>query len=165
MHTLAPDYSEKPDEDLLRLALEPDSLTPDAQIALRAELKKRELDSPSQLASFSEEQKASQHLQDIDLGQLGLGPHGMGKRLYGKTNAELAGGCEEYDATLFAVIAFFPLVPIGTYRISREQGSKQPMPLDKRPLNWGQIVWVWLRAIFIVIAIPFLLDLFLRVTK
>ncbi len=63
---------------------------------------------------------------------------------------------------LFAVVSFFPLVPIGTYRISREQGSKEFSVLDKKALNWSQVAWIWARALAIVIAIPLVLGLLLR---
>src|SRR5271169_4651284 len=125
MEARAPDYAEKSDDELLRLTVEPEQLTEKARAALSNELRRRHLDSHDRIEEFAKEEKAYHHLHDIDLGPLGLGPHGMGKRLYGKWNREITGTEEEYDATLFAVVGFFPLVPIATYRMSREQGSKE----------------------------------------
>jgi hypothetical protein len=164
MEIVTPDYGGKSDDELLRLALESDSLTSEASDALAGELKRRQLDSPVRLAKFSEEQAAAKHLDDITLGDLSLSSRGFGKRAYGRSNREVLGTSEEYDATVFAVVSYFPLVPLGTYRFSREQSDKQVRVLDKRPLDWGQVVRVWLTALAIVAAIPFALDTFLRAT-
>jgi hypothetical protein len=162
MGIVTPDYGEKSDDELLRLALESDSLTSEARDALTSELKRRQLDSPVRLAKFSEEQAAAKHLDDITLGDLSLSYRGNGRRAYGRSNREVLDTSEEYDATVFAVVSYFPLVPMGTYRFSREQSDKRVCVLDKKPLDWGQVLRVWLTALAIIAAIPFGLDLFLR---
>jgi hypothetical protein len=164
MEIVTLDYGGKSDDELLRLALESDSLTSEARDALTSELKRRQLDSPVRLAKFSEEQAAAKHLDDITLGDLSLSYRGNGRRAYGRSNREVLGTSEEYDATVFGVVLFFPIVPMGTYRFSREQSDKQVRVLDTKPLDWRQVVRVWLTALAIVAAIPFALDLFLRAT-
>ena len=163
-----PDYSRKTDDELLTLALEADSLTTEARSALSGELRRRKLDSPARLSEFSTEQNHYKHLDDIDIGKVTpslLRSRGIGRRAYGRSNVEIRGTSEEYDTTVFAVVFFFPLVPIGSYRFSREQGRRQFQVLDKKPLDWSQVLWVWVKALAIVAAIPFALDMFLRITK
>jgi hypothetical protein len=160
-----PDYRGKRDDELLRLALDPNSLTSEAAHALFAELKKRKLDSAARLSEFSQEEKHYKHLDDIDLGEVGLSFRGNGRRLYGRFNLETRGTSEEYDTTMFAVIAYFPLVPLGAYRFLREQGSKQFTVLDKRPLDWSQVLLVWLKATAVIAAVLFVLNLLLTLKK
>jgi hypothetical protein len=160
-----PDYAGNTDDELLRLALEPDSLTAEARATLSDELGRRRLDSPARLAEFSKEQDHYKHLDDIDIGNLTLSSRGDGRRAYGRSNVEIRGTSGEYDATVFAVICYFPLVPMGTYRFSREQGRKQFQVLEKKPVNWRQVIFVWLQALAVVAAIPVALDLYLRVSR
>lgn len=91
METVAPDYGEKFDDELLRLALESNSLTSEARGALSGELRRRQLDSPVRIAEFSREQAVNKHLDDINLGDVGLNRHGIGRRPYGKSNLESGG--------------------------------------------------------------------------
>jgi hypothetical protein len=159
-----PDYSAKSDDELLSLALEANLLTDEARGALSAELRRRNLDSPEQLANFSQEQIHYKHLEDIDIGNLGLSGHGMGRRLYGRSNVEIHGTAEEYNSTVFAVVFFFPLVPMGAYRLLREQGSKEFRVLAKKPVDWIEVGIVWLKALAIVAVIPWAFHLFLRLS-
>jgi hypothetical protein len=159
-----PDYKGKSDDELLRLELDADSLTTEAKQSLLTELKERKLDSPRRLAEFKEEQEHYKHLDDINLGNLEL-HHGTGRHTYGRYDREVRGTSEEYDTTLFAVVFFFPLIPMAAYRMLREQGSKQFRVLDKRPLDWSQVALVWLKAVAILVAIPYALDLFLRIKQ
>src|SRR5580704_4813017 len=72
-----PDYAGNTDDELLRLALEPDSLTAEARATLSDELGRRRLDSPARLAEFSKEQDHYKHLDDIDIGNLTLSSRAM----------------------------------------------------------------------------------------
>ena len=159
-----PDYSAKSDDELLGLVLEADLLTDEARGALSAELRLRNLDSSERLANFSEQQIRNKQLDDLDIGKLGLSGHGIGRRLYGRSNVEIRGTDEEYDSTIFAVVFLFPLVPMATYRFVREQGSREFRVLAKKPVDWTQVGIVWLKALAVVIAIPWALDLFLRLS-
>ena len=158
-----PEYGYKSDDELMRLALDAQSLTDESRGILTSELRKRKLDTPDQLTRFAEGERYRKHLYDINLGDLILVvPHGFGRRAYGRANVEIGGTREEYDTTVFAVVFYFPLVPMGSYRFSREQNSKSFRVLEKRPLNWPQIVLVWLKSVAILIAIPTFFDLYLR---
>jgi len=154
----SPNYATKTDEELLLIALDAQSLTPEAHLALSSELKRRQLDSPDELKKFVKEQDYHQHLDDINLGNLVLHiPHGIGRRAYGRGNVETIGTKETYDTTVFGVVFYFPLVPLGTYRFSREQGRKDFVVLGKKSLNWLQVFAVWLKACAVValIMLPF----------
>lgn len=159
-----PDYSPKSDDELLMLALEANLLTDAARGALSVELRRRNLDSPERLANFSEEQVHYKHLDDLDIGNLGLSGNGIGRGLYGRSNVEIRGTDEEYDSTIFAVVFFFPLVPMATYRFLREQGSKEFRVLAKKPVDWVRVGIVWVKALALVAAIPWALHLFLRLS-
>jgi hypothetical protein len=162
------DYPGKTDDELLGLGLEADFLTADAPGALSGELRRRKLDSPARLTEFSRERNYYKHLDDVNLGNLTpslLLTRGIGRRAYGRSNVEIRGTSEEYDTTVFAVVFFFPLVPMGTYRFSREQGRKQFQVLEKKPIDRSQVALVWVKALAVVAAIPFALDVFLRFVR
>jgi len=154
MKVIVPDYADKSDDELLNLALDAASLTPEARDALVLELKKRGLSSPDRLSRFADERKHAE-LED-QLGRLGLSWRGYGRKLYGKSNVEVFGTSEEYDATLFLVASYIPFIPTGTYRLSGEQGAKKFRALKRNErLNWGQVVWIWTKTIALIIAIFF----------
>jgi hypothetical protein len=54
---------------------------------------------------------------------------------------------------------------MGAYQFSHEQGRKQFQVLDKKPLDWSQVALVWVKALAIAAAIPFALDVILRVVR
>src|SRR5689334_17797732 len=150
MQVSAPDYSDKSDDELLALAADVDSLTPEARQALHIALKAKGLDSSTVIAQFVEEQKRLDLADETR--RLGLSYHGHGRRLYGKFNRQTEGLDEKYDATLFIVLSYFPLVPTGTYRVSREQGTREIRLLSKLTLDWFQVVWIWMRSLIILVA-------------
>lgn len=159
-HSVLAQLRDQNDEELLLIALDAQSLTPEAHLALSSELKRRQLDSPDELKRFVKEQSYHQHLDNIDLGNLVLRiPHGIGRRAYGRDNVETIGIKDDYDTTVFGVVFYFPLVPLGTYRCSREQGRKDFVVLQKKSLNWPQVFAVWLKACAVValIMLPFYL--------
>lgn len=154
------EYAHKTDDELLRLALELDSLTPEARLALAFELRQRCLDSPSRLEQFRGQERQQLHLEETRIGNLTLFvPHGIGKRTYGRVNREMRGTDEEFDTTVFFVLFYFPLIPLGTYRVLRKQLAKSFYVLDRKPLNWLQVLSVWLKSIGFVAAIPLAIQL------
>ena len=159
MNVIVPDYTDKSDDELLNLSLDSASLTPEAGDALKAELNKRGLGSPEHLSRFAEEQKRADLAELSDrIKKLRVSWRGNGRKLYGKSNVEVLGTSEEYDATLFLVACNFPLIPTGTYRLSREWGAKDFRVLEKKKdLNWGQVLWIWTIAIGLIAAAIFAL--------
>jgi hypothetical protein len=85
--------------------------------------------------------------------------------VYGKFNRELSGISEEYGATEFLVLSYFPLVPLGAYRVSREQGSKELQFVSKQPLNWLQIAWTWMKSLGVVAAVGFAIVLIAEMSR
>ena len=150
MQVTAPDYSNKSDDELLALAADLGSLTTEAQEALRGELKSRGVNSSIQVPKFVEEQRRLSLADEAS--RLGLNFRGNGRRLYGKFNREVSGLNEEYDATVFVVLSYFPIIPTATYRVSREQGSEEPRLLSRLPLDWLQVVWTWIKSLILLAA-------------
>ena len=144
-------YQQMADDDLLRLSLDLEFLVPEAQNALRLELERRHLASQEVLAQFREEEKRRIAEASFDVSQELY--YGCGKRLYGKANLEARGLEIEYDTTLFGLVFYFPLVPLGTFRISRDQNANQTRVLEKKPLLWSQVWLTWLKAVLIAAAI------------
>jgi hypothetical protein len=143
------EYKTKTNDELLRIALEAESLVPEARHALAAVLKDRQLDSPAALAKFREEERQRLHRERTTMSNLVLVvPAGMGRRMYGKKNRV----ADEYDTTLFIVFLWFPLIPLGTYRI-REASPKSFYVLDKKALDWRQVLATRLKAGAAVMAI------------
>jgi hypothetical protein len=73
-------------------------------------------------------------------------------------------GFEEYDATLWFVVYWFPLIPLGTYRIKRNRSRERWWNfnpdiaiLTKLPLNWEQILRTWLIAVSVLFAVILIL--------
>ena len=154
MNVIAPDYADRSDDELLNLALDSASLTLEARDALSSELKRRGLSSPEHLSRFAEEQKSAE-IADLNdqIRRLGLSWRGLGRKLYGKSNVEIFGTSEQYDATVFLVAYYIPFIPTRTYRLSREQGAKESRVLESKPLNWGQVFWIWAKTLAIFGAI------------
>ena len=150
MRVSTPDYGSKSDDELLALAADLDSLTLEAREALRIELKSRGLDSSAKVTKFVEQQKRLSFADEVS--RLGLSWRGNGRRLYGKLNREVSGLNEEYDATIFVVLSYFPLIPTGTYRVCREQGRTELRFVSKLPLDWIQIVWTWVKSLAVLAA-------------
>ena len=156
MNVTVPDYTDKSDDELLNLSLDFTSLTPEAGDALKAELNKRGLGSSEHLSRFAEEQKRADLAELNDrIKKLRVSWRGNGRKLYGKSGVEVSGMSEEYNATLFLVASYIPLIPTGTYRLSREQGTENFHVLEKRPIDWGQVAWIWMKTIVLIVAAIF----------
>lgn len=144
-------YQQMADDDLLRLSSERESLVPEAQNALRLELERRHLASQEVLAQFHEEEK--RHIAETSFDVSPQLLYGFGKRLYGKANLETRGLDMEYDTTLFGLVCYFPLLPLGTFRMSRSQNSNDVRVLEKKPLLWSQVWLTWLKGAIIAAAV------------
>jgi hypothetical protein len=143
------EYKTKTNDELLRIVAELESLVPEARHALATVLKDRQLDSPATLAKFREEESERLQRQRTSMSDLVLVvPAGMGRRMYGKKNRV----ADDYDTTLFIVFLWFPLIPLGTYRI-REASPRSFYVLDKKPLDWRQVLATWLKAGAVFMAI------------
>jgi hypothetical protein len=75
---------------------------------------------------------------------------------------ETIGTRQEYSATVFAVVFYFPLVPLATYRLFREQDSDRSEVLRKIDIDWSQVALVWVKALAIVAGILVLWPVLVR---
>ena len=121
---LPEEYRHKADNELLRLALGPEQLTPEAYHALTAELASRGIGSDASLEAARQEVAKRKDENDRDLGTLGLVlPIGVGRMRFGKANRiyDPETGIERFKTTIFVVLLCFPLIPRGTYLVERNR--------------------------------------------
>lgn len=140
-------YQSKTDDDLLRLEMDSVQLSPEANIALKNELVRRGLGS-DRLNRFRELQQHRRDELARDPGRLFLISRlGIGRMRFGKADyiripeAKM----ERFRTTVFLIFFWFPLVPRGTYLIERPRRffSNQFRVLEKLPLDWAQVLRIW----------------------
>ena len=146
---VAKEYQFKTDEELLRLELDSGQLTPEANDALRGELSRRLINGTDRLNAFREQEAQRQTEQAANPGNL-FSFYGIGRSRFGKAsysyNSET--GMERFTTTVFVIFLFFPLIPTGTYLAERKRSflSDQIAFLEKLPLDWEQVLKVWVVA-------------------
>jgi len=156
VHDFAKEYQSKADEELLRLELVSGQLTPEANDALKVELSRRLINGTDRLSAFREQEAQRQTEEAANPGRL-FSVYGIGRNRFGKAryvyNSET--GMERFATTVFVVLFWFPLIPTGTYLAEkkREFLSNEITFLEKLPLDWEQVLKVW------VVAAGSLLDL------
>jgi hypothetical protein len=163
---LARDTKPRPMTNLLRLAVDAAAdLTPEANIALNFELSKRRLNQSVRMESFRGDELQRKEDLRRDPGRLwtfrGIGRKRLGKADY---NCNSETGLEQFKTTVFVVIFWFPLIPTGTFRIERMRGwfSDRMTVLERLPLDWEQILKVWIVALECVFALIVAFNLLLR---
>jgi hypothetical protein len=145
----AKEYQSKTDEELLRLELSSEELTPEANSALKVELARRKIDETDHLGSFREQEVQRLSEEARDPGRL-FSIYSFGRRRFGKGrylyNSET--GIERFTTTVFIILFYFPFIPTGTYLVERKREflSNQITFLEKLPLDWEQILKVWVVA-------------------
>lgn len=151
MQALIEEYLAKTDEELLRLSLDSEDLTPEASTVLSNELARRDIGSTQQLEAFRREEEQSKVEQSKKPGTLFLlHPYGIGRDRFGKAdyvfNSET--GIERFKTTVFVVLLWLPLIPTGTYMVERKRRffSNEMPVLEKLPLDWEQVLKVWIVA-------------------
>jgi hypothetical protein len=159
------EYETKSNEELLRLATDPSQLTDEANSALLAEMRKRGLDDSEQLNNFRQQEKERKQEEENSIGRLWISARtGIGRQRFCKANyqADPASGIEEFTTTVFILIFWLPLIPTGTFRVSRNKKSlfNQVRGIEKLPLNWAQVMQVWfammLGILFLILILKFL---------
>jgi hypothetical protein len=147
---LGEEYRSKTDKELLRLALTPEELTPEVNVALTSELARRRIDSESHLDAARQEEEDRKAENDRSLGTLGFIPHfGVGRMRFGKGGRlyDSETGLERFKTTVFIVLFWFPLIPTGTYLVERKRVLQNELiGLEKIPLDWEQVLRVWVVA-------------------
>ena len=152
------EYTNKTDEELMRLALYPEQLIPAACAALQEQLAKRAINS-RRLDTFREQEKQRDAEDRRDMAPLFLIPHiGIGRMRYGRGHRSLESSTsiECFTTTVFLVVFWIPLIPIGTYLVEGKQSSwfdwylqKQLKVLDKLPLDWEQVLKIWIVSVIV----------------
>jgi hypothetical protein len=151
LQDLAEKYQGKTDEELLRLALDPAQLTPEASSALNSELARRRINSIERLETFRDEEKQHEEEQGKDTGKLFVfHPYGIGRKRFGKAERtyEPETGMERFKSTVFVVLFWLPLIPSGTFLVERKRAflSNRMTILKRLPLDWEQVLRVWVVA-------------------
>jgi hypothetical protein len=145
----AKEYQSKTDDELLRLALDSEQLTPEANDALKGELSRRLINGTDRVSEFREQESQRKTKQAADPGRL-FSIYTVGRHRFGKAgyvyNSET--GMERFTTTVFVVLLYFPLIPTGTYLAERKRGffSNPITFLEKLPLDWEQVLKVWVVA-------------------
>ena len=151
------EYETKTDDELLRLAIDPSQLTYEANFALSTELLKRRLN-PEDIQRLKEREEIQKKKDERNVGQLWvIHNFGLGKRRFGKADYKYyeSRKLEEFTTTIFFLIFWFPLIPLGTYRIMRKKSffSTRFGVIEKLPLNWPQVLKVWAVALLAILAL------------
>jgi hypothetical protein len=149
LQDLAREYQNRTDDELLRLAFEPADLTPEANTALNIELSKRRLNQLERLEAFRHDELQCKEEPAKDPGKLGV-IHGIGRKRFGKANYNYNSetGFEQFRTTIFIVLFWIPLIPTGTFRVERKREwiSRDIIVIERLPLDWEQILKVWIVA-------------------
>ncbi len=144
------EYRNKTNKELLRLALAPDELTPEAKVVLTAELATRGINGEANLDTARHEEEAAKAENDRELGTLGFViPVGVGRMRFGKANRvyDPETDLERFKTTIFIVLLCFPLIPTGTYLVERKRTLPDKLTgIEKLPLDWEQVLRVWVVA-------------------
>jgi hypothetical protein len=149
-------------DELLNLVADREQLTEEARVALDSELIRRRL-FPSDIAAYRLQRADADNADKLkratpDLILSG----GFGKKFLGKANRhrDPSGLFEQYDATLWFVVLWFPVFPIASYTVRREferwLGMVVPseaVALERHPRNWEQILLTWVKAAFLLLAL------------
>jgi hypothetical protein len=162
---LAEEYRGKTDEELLRLALEPEKLTPEANAVLNDELARRRIKT-ERLNAFRDEEEQQEKEERKKPGRLGL-YRGIGRERYGKAERTYSPetGMERFKTTVFIVLLWLPLIPTGTFLVERKRQflSNQITVLERLPLNWEQVLKVWVVASAILLVVIWIFKLLPRI--
>jgi hypothetical protein len=164
----AEEYRGKTDEELLRLALKPEQLTPEANAVLNDELARRRINNAERLKAFRDEEEQQKEEEQKNPGRLlVLHPYGIGRMRFGKAerNSNPATGMERFRTTVFLVLFWLPLVPTGTFLVERKRAffSNEMTVLQRLPLDWEQVLKVWVVASIILLAVIWAFKLLPRI--
>jgi hypothetical protein len=166
-----PDYQHSKRDELLRLALEKDQLTDEARLALETEISGRRI-TQSDIQSFKDELQSAQAKEDRDVRAVFTPSSHLGKKFFGVKNrvhdARLL--IEEFDTTLWFFALWFPIFPLGSYRIRRPFrrwwnlcASDEFHVLHKFPQrNWEQILVTWIKAMLALLVLRFVVPFVLH---
>jgi hypothetical protein len=147
------------------LALDKGQLTSAAAAFLDSELAKRRINGTERLSAFRREEDDRKAELDKSLGSLFfLHLHGIGRKRFGKAEYFYSSetGMERFRTTVFVVLFWPPLIPIGTYLVERKREflSNQMTVLERLPLDWEQVLKVWIVTAGSILALIWIFRLF-----
>lgn len=148
---LIKEYEIKTDDELLRLALDSEQLTLEAATALNNELAKRRINGTERLNALRVEREHWEAERRKNPGSLFVvHPYGIGRNRFGKADYEYSSesGMERFKTTVFIVLFWLPLLPTGTYFVEKKKEflSSEMTVLERLPLDWEQVLKVWIVA-------------------
>jgi hypothetical protein len=147
-----PHYQTLSRDELLRLSLEKSQLTDEARSSLDAELARRRL-SEDDIVTFKAEETAATQARGKEVHEVSFSF--VEKKLRGRTNYthDPRFRIEEFEATLWVVLFWVPVLPLASYRIRREFrhwwicASDRYRVLERLPRNWEQILVTWIKTV------------------
>jgi hypothetical protein len=152
-------YQQLSDDEILNLARDLSNLTDEAKDALNLEISRRNL-SADDIQTYATETAILEDSENRQRQKL-LSPNlSRNKEFFGRANFvhDDSSGNQQYDATLWFVVFWFPLIPLGAYRVRRKGGWWRNFLIPnievvaKLPLNWEQIFRTWLVAVSLLFA-------------
>jgi len=153
----AREYAGKSNDDLLRLAWAPQHLVDDARIALQTEMSRRGLKATDiDTARFEQEKHEEQQERQAANRLIGLHWRGVGTARFCKWDRtyDPVSQNEEFTTTIFFMVGWVPLIPLGTWRVRRRKGLfRKAQTLEKLPFNWSQVLWVWMLTLIAILAL------------
>ncbi len=166
--TLADHYRELDDEELLRLSLEQPRLTQEAAEALGAEISRRGFSRSDAEVVAEADREYGENIDRTRRRSVGF-DHAEYTGFYGCWHIEKKGRIELYTATKFFCPFYFPLIPLGTYRIFRKSErsrwdwlfGRDSRIRERIPLDWQQVLWIWCKGALVLYAL-ILLGSYLR---
>jgi len=146
----AAQYQALSDEAITQLASE-GGLRPEADIALKAEMRRRSIGESKVRALRVTQEKTKLQMM------VGHNPYdyrGSGLRLRGDKSFDEADKSRGITTvTRWVVFCYMPIIPIGSYRIKRSvKDEKHPEIVAKVPLQWDQVLSGWMTTALIVLA-------------
>jgi hypothetical protein len=126
-------YSDWSDDALLQLAID-GGLTDEAESERRSEMQVRSLTKKDvdSLRTWEEQQKPPPPPPRKEF--MGYGVRFVGKKFLSQEDEQTG----VFVATEFVVLRFLPIIPIGSYRVTQEQGEF-PKKEKRVPLQWDQV--------------------------
>ena len=93
-------------------------------------------------------------------------PYGIGRKRFGKAERtyDPRTGMEQFKSIVFVVLFWLPLIPIGTFLVERERAflSNRMTVLKRLPLDWEQVLKVWVVAAGALLALIWVFKLLPR---
>ena len=159
-------YRHLSDDEIMRLSFDQDQLTDEARMALQSELATRRI-TLERIEKFRFEVKRfSRKLQRREA--LSRFKETRYKRWYGKADVAYDSDTrlERFTTTVFIHFFFFPLIPIGTFRVRKKRSFwSTPRPIEKLPLDWEQVLTVWVIAAAILFALILALRIYIHLSS